>query len=108
MSVLAANGTEISIIGQATLHFTLVGRPFSVDFLVSDDVADFMIGMDWMSKVNALWATGGGYLVVNGNKIPLHRRSARATGRHVRVSEVTIVPLVPRVMHRLNLRIIHS
>jgi len=46
----AANNTEIAILGSSRLGFTVQGIPLCTDFLVSDEVEEIMLGIDWLTE----------------------------------------------------------
>jgi predicted aspartyl protease len=47
--LLAANGTPIEVFGRVTLSIKLNGYPFTISFLVTSDVDEIMLGMDFLS-----------------------------------------------------------
>jgi hypothetical protein len=55
VTMAAANGTVINILGQVELCFRIQGKLFAAEFLVSDDVSLIMLGYDWLAKVGAVW-----------------------------------------------------
>ena len=46
----AANGTRIATFGVAEIPLNLGGMELPVEALITDDVREPMIGMDWMTK----------------------------------------------------------
>jgi hypothetical protein len=51
----AAKGTPIPVRGETRLSFSVLGKPFHVDILVSDQVDKFILGLDWLEINNASW-----------------------------------------------------
>ena len=51
----AANNTEISILGSLRLGFTVQGIPLCADLLVSDEVEEIMLGIDWLTENRCKW-----------------------------------------------------
>jgi len=45
----AANGTQIAVLGEATVSFS------SITGLVSDHIVEVMLGIDWLAKNDASW-----------------------------------------------------
>jgi len=46
--IWAANDTEILVDGEATVPFTMEGRQFNTECLISSDVEEIMLGIEWM------------------------------------------------------------
>jgi hypothetical protein len=55
VTMAAANGTGIKILGQVELCFKIQDKLFAADFLVSDDVDMIMLGLDWLSENGVFW-----------------------------------------------------
>ena len=51
VEVKAANGTPIEILGSMRVAFEIQGHPFLANLLVSEDISEFMLGVDWL-KLN--------------------------------------------------------
>jgi len=49
----AANGTEISILGRATVEFQVQGSSLTAEVLVTEDVEEFILGHDWLLSRDA-------------------------------------------------------
>jgi len=50
--VLAANGTEIPILGRTILHAKLGEQNVEIQGLVSEHAANIMIGIEWLQTNN--------------------------------------------------------
>jgi len=53
--IWAANGTEVEITGQANILFKLAGRDLPTNALISLDIEEVMLGMDWLKSHKCLW-----------------------------------------------------
>jgi len=53
--VLAANGTEIPILGKTTLHAKLGEQEVPIEGVVSEHVNDVMIGIGWLRTNGVIW-----------------------------------------------------
>jgi len=53
--LFAANGTEIPISGSMRLGFTVQRMSHFADLLVSDDVEEPMLGIDWLTENECTW-----------------------------------------------------
>jgi len=51
----AANGTEIGVLGQATVSFQTDSFTSTVTGLVSNHVAEVMLGVDWLTENKVTW-----------------------------------------------------
>ena len=54
-SLRAANGTKIGVLGKATVPFHVGDFTSTVTGLVSDHIAEVMLGVDWLEDNNASW-----------------------------------------------------
>lgn len=62
----AANGTEIGVLGEATLPFKTQFFSSTITGLVSDHVAEIMLGVDWLTQNNAVWDFQGAQVRLGG------------------------------------------
>jgi len=69
--VLAANGTEIPILGRTILQAKLGGQDIEIEGLVSEHVSDIMVGIDWLQANGAVWNFAEGEISLNGQAYPL-------------------------------------
>ena len=84
-TVYAANGTEIAILGVATLKFTLNGQELSGDFLVTDGIDEIILGYNFLKRYDCHWLFDECALVVNGRKCVLKHRPSKAKIRRIYV-----------------------
>src|SRR6218665_1944678 len=68
----AANGTEIRVLGEVTLSLKF-WRGFEVTnkFLISDQICEVMLGMDWLRGHRCHIGFGTGALFIGRKRIPL-------------------------------------
>jgi hypothetical protein len=48
LSLYAANGTQIPVVGEATLHFQVGNKDFEAEVLVTEAVQGLILGIDWL------------------------------------------------------------
>jgi hypothetical protein len=72
--IYAANGTEIPLLGSMQLCFTVQGIPLKADLLVTEEVEELMLGIDWLSENRCQWLFDEATVVIRGKSIPLRRR----------------------------------
>ena len=53
--MLAANDTEVTIIGEAAITLTLGNRSLKTFALLSPDVEEVMLGIDWLRENKCIW-----------------------------------------------------
>ena len=90
----AANGSEIAVLGQATVTIVTQWHSSTVTGLVTDHVAEVMLGIDWLTDNGAQWNFEDFSVTIGGHR---HRLSSKAKGekwcRRVIVQEdVTVQP----------------
>ena len=90
ISVCAANGIKIPILGSVRLQFQVEGMPLEADFLVSDAVEKMMLGIDWLTKYGCHWKFDDRVIVIGGRPIVLRSRPTKAFVRRIYVSEVVV------------------
>ena len=74
--LLAANGTPIRVTGQINVQAHMEGHYFWLSGLVSDHVAEVMLGNDFLFQHDTLWRFRTGELVIDG---VVHRLCSKST-----------------------------
>jgi predicted aspartyl protease len=96
----AANGTKIDVLGAVTLIGWAGPRQLTVDGLVSDNVDEVMLGVDWLQQNGASWSFSKDELRIGDSVYPLVSMPAtRNVRRVVSQSEVVIEPRSQVNMH---------
>jgi len=68
----AANGSEIGVLGEATVNIELEpGFAVTTRFLVSDYVEEIALGLDWLTEQNVNWNFGQHTIAVRGRRYKL-------------------------------------
>jgi len=90
--LLAANGTQIRVLGQVDVPIR-ISRGFSIEtnFLVSDQIGEPMLGMDWLRQHRCRLGFGQGALFVGRRRISLVKGNGSLWCRRVIVAEETTV-----------------
>ena len=68
----AANGTSIEVLGQATVSVSFDDISTEVTGIVTRNVADVVLGMDWLSKYHVTWPFSEDRIVIRGQSVDLH------------------------------------
>jgi hypothetical protein len=97
VEVTAANGADLNVLGLMRLRFMVQDMPMYADLIVSDSIDEFMIGIDFLSRVKAVWDFSKGILLINGVSVPLKQRPSRANVRRVFVREEVIASPMTQV-----------
>ena len=66
--------------------------PLKADLLVTEEVEELMLGIDWLSENNCHWLFDQAVVVIRGKSVPLRRRPSHAAVRRVYVREDLVVP----------------
>ena len=91
--LLAANGTEIPVLGEATIVGYVRSKPVKIRGLVSEHVADVMLGLDWLHDNFAMWNFATGEITLNGESISLTKKdNGNNWCRRVVLADNVIVP----------------
>ena len=64
--IWASNSTEIELSGETIIPFILNDRRIDTFALVSSDVEEVMIGVDWLKEHRCIWDFSGSQLFVDG------------------------------------------
>ena len=92
-SLKAANGTPIAVLGVATVPMRVGNLRTPVSGLVSDHIAEVMLGIDWLTTKNAVWNFAQTKIWLNGEQHNLHsRRNSNTWIRRVYLQDVEIPP----------------
>ena len=90
--IWAANNTPISIEGEVQLPFLLQGRCLWTTALVSEDVEEVMLGIDWLEQYGCVWDFRNGNLRINGQPAVTLRRRGNIKCRRVLVQDYLEIP----------------
>ena len=52
----AANGTEIALLGEVELTLLMSGQAVTAAVVVSEEVDDLILGIDWLGRPRCLWS----------------------------------------------------
>ena len=90
--LLAANGTEIRVLGEVTMPLKITrGFEISTRFLVSDQIFEPMLGMDWLREHRCRIGFGTGAIFIGRRRISLVKGNGSTWCRRVVVAEEVVV-----------------
>ena len=108
--VWAANNTPIRINGEVRLPFILDDRCLWTTALVSEDVEEVMMGIDWLKEHSCIWDFKTGNLRIDGHPAVTLSHCGRIKCRRVLAQESQDVP--PRsqknIVARITLLSVHD
>jgi hypothetical protein len=90
--VTAANGTSIEIIGKNKFQVKLNGVPFVGEMLVSYDVDEAMLGIDFLTTHQSCWHLNHGTIVIDSHKLQLHAERNRHVCRRIYCRNTSVIP----------------
>ena len=102
--VWAANNTPIRIEGEVRLLFELDEKCLWTIALVSENVEEVKLGIDWLEVNNCVWDFKTGQLCINGQPVTTLSRCSYVKCRRVLVQECQEIP--PRSQQDVTARLI--
>src|SRR5258708_856530 len=78
--------------GGVRCEFLVGGIELETNLLVSDEIEELMLGIDWLKQVRAKWDVDDSTLSIQGVSIPLRLRRSRASCRRVYASGTVSIP----------------
>jgi len=90
--VFAANGTPIEIVGQAQLVFSFGSYTTSACVLVSSDVEELMLGIDFLESHDCVWDFSRKILRIDGYSVALMSQKSPVLCRRVFVARDVWLP----------------
>jgi len=90
--LFAANGTTIIVIGEKILNVHVGDLTILTRFVVSDNVTELMLGVNWLRPNRIIWDFSKDVLLVNGRKFSLISRRSKSMCRRIVSMENTFIP----------------
>jgi len=90
--IWAANNTSIQINGETELPFMLGERCLWTPVLVSEDVEEIMLGIDWLEHHKCIWDFRTGHLTIDGQETVTLRRRGHFRCQRVLAQEYQEIP----------------
>ena len=92
-ALTAANGTEIPLLGEVTLPMQVGRYRTNITGLVSEHVAEVMIGIEWMTANKLKWEFGEKQVLIAGKNYKLKAKSQNEQWcRRVTIQENVMIP----------------
>ena len=84
-----SNGTDLPVLEDTDLHFTIDGHKFAMFVLPAVD--EFLLGSDWLIDNKCKWDFAEGTISVGDRFIRVHWRTANDICLHILVTENCVV-----------------
>ena len=90
---IAANGTQIPILGWTLIKAWIGRNPVNINGLVTEHVADVMLGIDWLRENDVIWNFRRNEISIEGQTYQLESRTSKNRWcRRVILADNIIVP----------------
>jgi len=94
MTLSAANGSDIHVVGAINADIAIQGVFFKVRFIVTDTLDTPILGYAWMCENQCSWSFGDRSLIVHGLKVPLISKPSDVVNvRRIYTREPVTVPI---------------
>ena len=90
--LVAANGSDISVLGQARISFSIGGIKLTAEVLVSNAVDEWLLGFDFLCKNQCVWNFATSTITIRGHDVQLKRRRVLNHVRRVIASDNVVIP----------------
>ena len=60
-----ADGNELTILGETTFHFHVGGKPLSAKVIVTNEISELILGIDWLTRNCREWNFDVGVVNIN-------------------------------------------
>ena len=88
----AANGTAIRVLGEASLNCEIDGYSFEVSCLITEQISELILGLEWLENQNALWNFGERWVKIQNHTFPIRTRKRQGNCRRIVVAQDVRVP----------------
>ena len=96
----AANGNELSLLGETTVHFKVGEIRLSAAVVVTEALDELILGMDWLTENNCTWDFGRKSFEVSGQSGIFKDRNCKASVRKLYCDSTIVVP----ARHQMDIR----
>ena len=88
----AANGTNIVVMGSTEVVITVGSLKLRTWAVVSDNVQEPMLGIDWLTEHQCVWDFSRGKITIRGCVFSLHSRKNDSACRRVVAADYHEIP----------------
>ena len=87
-----ADGTEIPLLGEITIEFSVSGFHTDCRVVVSDVITELILGIDWLQKNQCVWNFGSNLFAINGHHGRLRCKKTSHAVRRILVGDEIVIP----------------
>ena len=87
-----ADGTEIPLLGEITIEFSISGFHTECRVVVSDVITELILGIDWLQKNQCVWNFGSNSFAINGHHGRLRCKKTNHAVRRILVGDEIMIP----------------
>ena len=87
-----ADGTEIPLLGEITIEFSVFGFHTECRVVVSDVITELILGIDWLQKNQCVWNFGSNLFAINGHHGRLRCKKTSHAVRRILVGDEIVIP----------------
>jgi hypothetical protein len=92
ITLFAANGTEIPLIGAVNLKFTIGNLPVFANLVVTEALEELILRIGWLSSNDCQWDLKLAKLTLNGSIMSLHHRLTISAVRRMYTGKDFTIP----------------
>ena len=90
--LFAANGTEIALLEETELTLTMSGHEVTATVVVSEEVDDLILGIDWLGSHRCRWSFAQNLIEIDGEVVRLISRPRQNMLRRIYAVNSTVIP----------------
>jgi transposase InsO family protein len=94
---VAANGTDIGVLGKASVMGVINNLALRITGYVSENVSEVMLGADWLKKYKAIWDFNKGMVKLDGRRFTLRKRTESNSDADRGVQDGVVLYKRPRI-----------
>ena len=87
-----ADGTELPLLGETVVHFTVDGFSTSCRVVVTEAITDLILGIEWLQRNQCIWDFGSNSFTIKGHRGRLKCRRTKRALRRILVSDEVVIP----------------
>ena len=87
-----ADGTDIPLLGETTIYFSVSGLQTSCRVVVTDVLTELILGIDWLRRNQCVWDFGSSSFVMKGRQSQLSCKRPKQTVRRIILEDDVVIP----------------
>ena len=87
-----ADGTDLPLLGETVVHFTVDGFSTSCRVVVTEAITDLILGIEWLQRNQCVWDFGSNSFTIKGHRGRLKCRRTKRALRRILVSDEIVIP----------------